>query len=64
MMISNNVYNRMTSFYYQLTAPEELINLIDETLLQAIWDSEEKITNDQLVSLAIDIIKTYKGLND
>ncbi|MGM0122794.1 hypothetical protein IGI37_002891 [Enterococcus sp. AZ194] len=63
MMIPDNVYIRIKDFHYRLTAPEDLINLVDESLLQAIWDSQESLTDDELVALGIKLIKKYDHLN-
>lgn len=57
MMLSESVTGRITDFYYRYTASEELTNLIDITLLQAMWDTEEQISEDELVQLAIEIIQ-------
>lgn len=56
-MLSESVTARITEFYYRFTASEEVINLIDETLLQAMWDTDEKITEDELIHLAVKIIR-------
>lgn len=57
MMLSESVTGRITDFYYRyITFSEELTNLIDITLLQAMWDTEEQISEDELVKLAIEII--------
>lgn len=63
MMIPDSVYMRITDFHYRLTASEDLVNLIDESLLQAIWDSQETLTDDELVALGIKLIKKYNHLN-
>ncbi|MBU5363123.1 hypothetical protein KQI58_18925 [Enterococcus raffinosus] len=57
MMISETTYHRITDFYYRVTASEELITTIEEELLQAMWDSEEQITEDELVQLAFELIR-------
>lgn len=57
MMITEITYHRITDFYYRVTASEELINTIEEELLQAMWDSEEQITENELVQIALDLIQ-------
>lgn len=57
MMISETTYHRITDFYYRVTASEELITTIEEEPLQAVWDSEEQITEDELVQLAFELIR-------
>lgn len=61
MMITETTHARITDFYYRFTASEELINEIEEILLQAMWDSDEKITEDELVQLAINRIFEETG---
>lgn len=56
MMVSEEVSARYIDFFFRMTASEELINEIEETILQAIWDSQNEITEDEQVQLAIDII--------
>lgn len=63
MMIPDTVYNRITHFHYRLTASEDLINLVEDSLLQAIWDSEESLDDDELVTLGIMLIKKYNGID-
>ena len=56
MMISESVGARITDFYYHYAASEELRYSINMTLLQAMWDTDEQITDDELVKLAVQII--------
>ena len=55
-MISDSVGERITDLYYHHTASEELRYSINMTLLQAMWDTDEQITDDELVKLAVQII--------
>ena len=57
MMITDEVCFRYFCVYFELHCPEELTNLIEETILQAQWDSDETITEDEQVQLAVALIR-------
>lgn len=57
MMITEEVYFRYFRVYFEFHCPEELANLIEETILQAQWDSDETITEDEQVQLAVALIR-------
>lgn len=57
MMITDEVYFRYFCVYFELHCSEELANLIEESILQSQWDSDETIPKDEQVQLAIALIR-------
>ncbi|CAH0347710.1 hypothetical protein [Bacillus sp. CECT 9360] len=56
-MIPTEVENRVARYFFHRSLPEEvMMKIVDRLLTTCIWDEEEELDFDELVSWAIEII--------
>jgi len=56
-MIPIDVENRIANYFLHRFLPEEvIIKIVDRFLTHCVWNDEEKLDFDELVSWAIEII--------
>lgn len=58
-MINEEVERRVASYYMQNKMTEKQRIELEWTLLDAIWGSDEQISDDELVKIGVDLIIKY-----
>ncbi|WP_210367963.1 hypothetical protein [Bacillus sp. REN3] len=56
-MIPTEVENRIAKYFFHRYLPEEvMMKIVDELLATCVWNEEEDLDIDELVSWAVEII--------
>jgi len=56
-MIPTEVENRIANYFFHRYLPEEvMMKIVDRLLTHCVWNDEEELDFDELVSWAIEII--------
>ena len=58
-MIPEEVQRRVASYYMENKMSEEQVNELESTLIDAIWFSNERISEDELVRLGVRLINRF-----
>lgn len=59
-MIPAEVENRIANYFFHRYLPEEvMIKIVNRLLFSCVWEEEEDLDFDRLVSLAIEIIDEH-----
>lgn len=55
-MINETVERRIASYYMALTMSEDEYNKLTDTLIDELWQSNERLNDDELVTIGIKLI--------
>ncbi|BBF72867.1 MAG: hypothetical protein DUD31_10525 [Coriobacteriaceae bacterium] len=58
-MISEAVQRRVASYYMESKLTEEQLNELESALVDAIWFSDEHISEDELVRIGVKLINKF-----
>lgn len=57
-MINEEVERRIASYYMGITMSEHDYNALVGALIDAIWETDEQITDDELVNIGVMLINS------
>lgn len=55
-MINEEVQRRIASYYMESTMSEDEYNELESALVDKIWETDERVTNNELVRIGIKLI--------
>jgi hypothetical protein len=55
-MINEEVQRRIASYYMESTMSEDEYNELESALVDKIWETDERVTNTELVRIGIKLI--------
>lgn len=55
-MINEEVQRRIASYYMESTMSEDEYNELESALVDNIWETDERVTNNELVRIGIKLI--------
>lgn len=58
-MINEDVERRVAGYYMGMKMSESQFIELEGALLDAIWQSDEKITDDELVKIGVELINRF-----